>query len=133
MEISGTEISANSLNIGYDNCNALFTHVNTMPPEYRPSKLKNIHKKEVDESTMSQIQQLALQFNPNDERNHIIPNWRKFTLQQIKHAKEYYQSKLELKGSIEMHDIRPPELLIFNNLLIFNKYLKISPTKSKKP
>ena len=41
------------------------------------------------------------------------------------------KSKLKLKGVIEMSNIKPPELLIFNNVLIFSKCLKISHKENK--
>ena len=41
LEISRAEVSSNLLDINYTHCNGHFTHVSIMPPEYRPSPLKN--------------------------------------------------------------------------------------------
>ena len=41
LEISRAEVSLNLLDIDYTHCNRHFTHVSTIPPEYRPSPLKN--------------------------------------------------------------------------------------------
>ena len=40
-------------------------------------------------------------------------------------------SKLKLRGSAELFNIRPPELLIFDNLLMFSKCFKLCSQKSK--
>ena len=42
MEISRSEVSGNLLGFDYSRCNGNFNHVNTMPPEHRPSPLKII-------------------------------------------------------------------------------------------
>ena len=48
----------------------------------------------------------------------------KFTTKQIEYAKEYKMSILSLSGPVESFNVRPPELLIFNNIKIFFKVLK---------
>ena len=57
--------------------------------------------------------------------------WRKFNAYQVEYCNEYVNSKLKLKGAIEMFNIRPPELLIFHNILFFSKYLKASHYEKK--
>ena len=107
MEVSRTELSANLLEFEYSHCNACFTHVNTMPPEYRPRPLK---RKNTDASNPDNEEENPF-VDPNDDRRHINEQWRKFTIHQLDHAKEYFASKLQLNGGVEMFNIRPPEFL----------------------
>ena len=55
----------------------------------------------------------------------------KFSNYQSEHAREYYNSKLKLRGAVELFNVRPPELLIFDNLLVFNKCFKLCSQKRK--
>ena len=48
LEISRAEVSHNLLCCDYTHFNGYFTHISTMPPEYRPSPLKKITNQELE-------------------------------------------------------------------------------------
>ena len=61
----------------------------------------------------------------------MVDAWRKFTLYQVNHTKEYFKSKLKLKGMVEKFNTRLPELLILNNIIVFAKCLKVTHKNNK--
>ena len=112
MEVFFTEVCHNILKCNYAHCNATFVHINTFPPEYRKSLLKPNFVRKI------QMQQATV-FEPNSYRQHIPQPWRTFSHYQIDHAKEYLNSSINYWGAVEEFNLRPPELKIFSNLLIF--------------
>ena len=128
LEISRAKVSSNLLDINYTHCNRNFTHVSIMPPEYRPSPLKNANN---NSNFTSKEEEIAVSFDPNNDRTHLVDMWRKFTLHQVNHAKEYFKLNLKLKGIVENFNIRLLELLIFDNVIIFSKCLKVTHKKNK--
>ena len=50
MEVSRTELSANSLEFEHSHLNACFARVSAMPPEYCPLPLKRVNNEDVDDS-----------------------------------------------------------------------------------
>ena len=69
LEISRAEVSGNLLDFDYSHCNVNFTHVNTMPPEYRPSPLKRITNQDLD--SRNHEQEVIANCDPNDDRKHV--------------------------------------------------------------
>ena len=109
-----------------------FYHVNSLPPEYRPSKLKkqNISVSSGEHNINDSNEESA--FNPNEERISLNQEWRMFSRYQIGHANEYYESKLALRGGVEVFNNRPPELRIFDSIPIFTKCIKVTGKRSSK-
>ena len=71
--------------------NVIFSHANTLPPEYRPSVLKRkIANKYEDNSNAEPIE--ARQFDANKDREHLDDKWIKFSKYQSDHASEYFYS-----------------------------------------
>ena len=91
------------LDFDYTHTNVIFSHANTLPPEYRPSVLKRKTNNEYDEE--SPLEEREVHFDPNEDRSHLSDEWRKFTKHQSDHAREYFNSKLKLRGSVELFNI----------------------------
>ena len=112
MNLSQHEVCSFNADEKCTHSNADFSHVCTTPPETRRSKLKK--------NTNNNNNQIFYNFNPNLKRQHL-PSWRKFSRYQLQHAIEYKLSSLNINGLIEKFNIRPPELMIFSNPVIFSQ------------
>ena len=77
MEVSRTELAGILLDFDYMHTNVIFSHVNTLPPEYRPSILKRKITNELDDEITPE--ETEVQFDPNENRVHLSEEWRKFT------------------------------------------------------
>ena len=93
--------------------NADFSHVCTTPPKIRRRKLKK-------NTTNNNNNQIFYNFNPNLKRQHLPP-WRKFSRCQLQHEIECKLSSLNINGLMEKFNIRLPELMVFNNPVIFSQ------------
>ena len=69
MEVSRTELSGVLLDFDYTHTNVIFSHANTLSPEYRPSVLKRKTNNENNEE--SPPEEREVHFDPNEDRSHL--------------------------------------------------------------
>ena len=104
-EISYGEVLMNTHRIPYVHTNVQFVHASTLLPECRSGYLKN---------SPSNIEVFP------QEGREDFPIWRQFSQTQVLLCQEIASSPL-VPDATTCFSIRPPELMIFNNLIIFLK------------
>ncbi|XP_077976105.1 uncharacterized protein LOC144431999 [Styela clava] len=120
--LSVTEIGYYEMNTfindaSYTTSTADFIHVNTNPPEYRVWRVKSknatAHQRNygVTCGRSSFIDCRLVE---------TVPHWRRFTVNQQLHAREYAESEYTYSNT-EKFNIRPPELLSVNKLLLYHE------------
>jgi hypothetical protein len=98
------------------------THVSTMPPEYRAAIIKR-------HSAVSRVEGDGGHLHPVEARCHL-PVWRQFTASQELAMTDFARGSYYLDTTTGF-SLRPPELLIFNNLEQYAKWFvfKTMPAK----
>ena len=84
IEISRTELSGILFDLNSTKSNVNFSHVNTVPPEHRPSVLKRKVVKELQESVNYAVGQAI--FDPNECRTHLSMPWMKISNYKSEHS-----------------------------------------------
>nr|XP_039262880.1 uncharacterized protein LOC120338934 isoform X2 [Styela clava] len=120
--LSVTEIGYYEMNTfindaSYTTSTADFIHVNTNPPEYRVWRVKSKNA-----SAHQRNYGLTGGRSPFVDCRLVetVPHWRRFTVNQQLHARDYAQSEL-MYSNTEKFNIRPPELLSVNKLLVYHE------------
>nr|XP_039257388.1 uncharacterized protein LOC120334012 [Styela clava] len=116
-EIGYYEMNTFINDANYTTSTADFIHVNTNPPEYRAWRVKR-NKAAGQHRTygMTGGRSAFVDFRLADN----FPHWRRFTVNQQLHAREYLDSDFNYSNT-EKYNIRPPELLSVNKLLIYHE------------
>jgi hypothetical protein len=128
LEVALTEMIWFLCNFAYTHANTCFVHINTLPPEYRSSyRQSNI----INRPLPLEPGAVGQYIDPNRPRQ-ALDQWRRFTPEQIQHAREYNNSNL-CYGATERFNIRPPELLIFDSLTMFSETFVRVGTSSEEP
>ncbi|XP_039271516.2 uncharacterized protein LOC120345964 [Styela clava] len=116
-EIGYYEMNTFINDANYTTSTASFIHVNTNPPEYRVWRVKSKN------ATAQQCNYgITGGRSPFLDCRLIetVPHWRRFTINQQLHAREYSESELSYSNT-EKFNIRPPELLFVNKLLLYHE------------
>lgn len=108
------EMVQNLLDISYFYCSAEFQHPSTHAPEFRSGALKksSTRSRRNPDGTIGEIPTVAAR------RAAGIPEWRRFTAAQILTLEDAEASKLH-PDVVTRFSIRPPELLLFDQLETF--------------
>nr|XP_039258626.1 uncharacterized protein LOC120335208 [Styela clava] len=116
-EIGYYEMNTFINDASYTTSTANFIHVNTNPPEYRVwrVKSKNASVRNCDHGITGGRSPFI-----DCRLVETIPHWRRFTVNQELHAREYNESEL-VYSNTEKFNIRPPELLSVNKLLLYHE------------
>ena len=108
-EVSLTEVVWFALGLPYTYCNANFVHVPTLPLENRVGVLR--HSRSI--STTSRDDSAV-----TGRVTAGLPEWRQFTANQEVHIEDYRRSPYWCDATSSFN-IRPPELLFFNDLQLY--------------
>ena len=106
-EISLAEVVWFVLGFKYTYCTADFVRVSTVPLESRAAT------KRYNNNTTSESPAIA-------RINAGLPEWRQFTASQIAHIEEYNKSSYYIDAT-SAFNLRPPELLVFDDLQLYNE------------
>jgi hypothetical protein len=123
-EICLAEVVWFLLDLPYTYCNAEFVHVATVPLETRVGifqRLRNESKHLLGETT-DDIPPVRGRVEAN------LPDWRLFTCSQLAHIEDYRRSPYwcDLTSSF---NVRPPELLFFDNLQVYSECFVIKSSQ----
>nr|XP_039259083.1 uncharacterized protein LOC120335608 isoform X2 [Styela clava] len=116
-EIGYYEMNTFINDANYTTSTADFIHVNTNPPEYRVWKVK-FNKAAGQHRTYGMTGGRSTFVDCRLADN--VPHWRRFTVNQQLHAREYLNSDFNYSNT-ERYNIRPPELLSVNKLLLYHE------------
>jgi hypothetical protein len=119
-EIPLTEMIWFSAGLPYVTYPAEITNVSTMPPEYRAAIVKHV-------SVHQRVEGGGGQLKPVETRREL-PDWRQFTPNQELAMLDFARGTYCLDVTTGF-SLRPPELVIFNNLEIYAKWFCFSPHK----
>jgi hypothetical protein len=130
LEVAMTEMIWFMCNFRYTHSNCSFVHINTLPPEYRATYRQSFTIN-TPPSTHLNPGAVGRDIDPNRSRAGF-DDWRRFTPQQVQHAREYVSSNL-CYGSTESFNIRPPELRAFDSLQLFTETFVRIGTANEEP
>ncbi|CAG0890579.1 unnamed protein product [Cyprideis torosa] len=131
LEVAMTEMVWFLCGFAYTHSNASFVHINTLPPEYRATYKQSLKFNHPSTSPHFDPGAVGNEIDPNRGRTGL-PIWRQFTQEQTQHAREYHSSNL-CYGATERFNIRPPELLLFNNIQLFTETFIMKGTVTEPP
>jgi hypothetical protein len=107
-EMSLAEVVWFVLGFPYTHCTADFVHVPTLPLENRAAVLRFFKPPAMTGTTA------------DERRTAGLPSWRQFTATQEAHMEECIKSSFSI-DTTSAFNIRPPELVVFNDLQLYNE------------
>ena len=113
-EISLAEVVWFNLGFTYTYCTADFVHVPTVPLENRIGVLHKHSQSSAVTSASKVLTTVELRSAAS------LPRWRQFTDSQLAHMEDYSKSPYCL-DTTSAFNIRPPELLIFDELAVYSE------------